>query len=83
VASEWMGATSGLASVVRKLKTKCCPHRAPPSVPWSSSHSRQMPAKNISGRVSSRANHVQIDFEPWFLSGSPKLIAGMRHRYSG
>jgi hypothetical protein len=47
------------------------------------SHSRQMPAKNISGRVSSRANHVQIDFEPWFLSGSPKLIAGMRHRYSG
>jgi hypothetical protein len=51
LAFGWIGTTSGLASVVRKLKTKCLPTSGAAFVPLSPSHSVHIPAKIIWGRL--------------------------------
>ncbi len=76
VASGWIGATSGLVWVVRKLKARCLPTTGMVLVPVSPSHSRQIPAKNINGRLSFWATHVQIERGPWLLLGK----AGHGHK---
>ena len=62
MAFGWIAPTSALASVVRKLKTRCSPSIGLVFVPRTPAHCRQMPANAANGLSSAKANHVGVFF---------------------
>src|SRR5271165_5776719 len=75
-----MGATIAFGSVVRKAKRSFV---VSPSLTFRTEVQRvQMPAKNASGRLSSRANHTGGRDPSGSIPFSAKFVKGTTHRLS-
>src|SRR3954469_14205222 len=80
MALGWIGATTALASVVRKLNSRCsCSPSTFLRIPV---QGRQMPAKQNKGRLSSRANHTGVFFG-LVSAYSENEVAGTTTHHSG
>ena len=72
VASGWIGATSGLASVVRNEKTRCLPTSGTVFVPLSPSHSTKCRRRTSGCGIDHWANHVQMDRRSLIVVKAPQ-----------
>src|ERR1700679_1905892 len=77
-----MGATTALASVVRKPKSSCSPSTGALLVPRTPRQGVHSPAKANRGLSSSTANHVGI-LRGFPSAYSQNAVAGTTHRFFG
>src|SRR4051794_24700374 len=80
IALGWTGATTPLASVVRKLNRRCS--ISPSAFFRTPVQGRQMPANANKGRLTSRANHTGVFFG-LVSAYSENEVAGTTQRHSG